>query len=475
MRTSVRLAVILVGAVTLLAGALRLYGLGRPDEKYFDEVYYATDGCFYAGVPYRQCGLGEAEERATVHPILGKALIGLGVDAAGNDPFGWRIGSAVAGTAVVALVGWMAFLLFGSALWAGVGSLLAATESLLFVQSRIAMLDIYLALFVVLGFALLVADRVRRDRRLATVAARSVEEERVAVVEGGAGQIAEPRRIWRPLRLGAGAAFGAATAVKWSGALALIAAIVLALAWERTRRARTRVDRPFRRALAEEGFGLYLALLIVPIAVYLLSWIPWLADRGLTLLDPEAYGQLVDHHLSMFEYHFELQPFEENGELTHPYLSRAWTWFLLVRPVAYFWEGDAACCREILGIGNPFLFWGSLLAVPYLLVAWWRRRSWQAGAIAVPILVQYLPWLAIGRPLFLFYMTPIAPFLALAVAYALRDLAAVGGPDRRIFVPTVGALVIVAVGLFAFFWPVLTGMHLSREAWELRIWFSSWV
>ena len=475
MRTPARLAVILVGAVTLLAGALRLYGLDRPGEKYFDEVYYATDGCFYAGVQYQRCGLDEASERATVHPVLGKVLIGWGVDAAGNDPFGWRIGSAVAGTAVVALVGWMGFLLFGSALWAGVAGLLAATESLLFVQSRIAMLDIYLAMFVVLGFALLIADRVRQERRVSAAAARPVEGERVAVVEGGAVAVSEPRRIWRPLRLAAGAAFGAATAVKWSGGLALIAAIVLAVTWERTRRARAGGDRPFLRALAEEGFGLYLALLIVPIAVYLLTWIPWLDDRGLTLLDLESYGRLVDHHVGAFDYHFNLKPFEEDGKLAHPYLSRAWTWFLLVRPVAYFWEGDAACCREILGIGNPFLFWGSLLSVPYLLLAWWRRRSWQAGAIAVPILVQFLPWLAIGRPLFLFYMAPIAPFLALAAAYSLRDLAAVGAPERRIFVPTVGALVIVAVGLFVFFWPVLTGTLLSRDAWELRIWFSSWV
>lgn len=471
MRTPARLAVILVGAVTLLAGAARVYGLARPGEKYFDEVYYASDGCLYAGYPYRQCGLDEDAERSWVHPPLGKFLIGSGVDAFGNDPFGWRIGSAVAGTAIVALVGWMAFLFWGSALWAGAAAVLAATESLLFVQSRIAMLDIYLALFVVLGFALLVADRVRQDRRAAASRARAPSDvEPVgAMVEGGAADVPPIRRAWRPLRLGAGAALGAATTVKWSGGTALLGGIVLAVAWERTRRARAGVDRPFGRALAEEGFGLYLAFVVVPLVVYLGAWIPWLADRGFDLV---ALGR---HHVQIFDYHFGLETIEENGELTHPYLSRAWTWFLLLRPVAYFWRGDPTCCAEILGIGNPFLFWGSLLFVPYLVAAWWRRRSWQAGAIAVPILIQFLPWLAIGRPLFLFYMTPIAPFLALGAIYGLRDLARVGAPDRRIFVPTVVALMIVAVGLFVFFWPVLTGHHLSREAWELRVWFSSWV
>jgi dolichyl-phosphate-mannose-protein mannosyltransferase len=469
-RNPVRLAVILVGAVTLLAGAVRVYGLGRPGEKYFDEVYYASDGCLYAGYPYRQCGLEENAERSWVHPPLGKFLVGYGVDAFGNDPFGWRIGSAVAGTAIVALVGWMAFVLLGSALWAGVAALLASAESLLFVQSRIAMLDIYLALFVVLGFALLAADRSRQDRR--AHAAAWVPEDRepvVAAVQGGAAEVAMVRRVWRPLRLGAGAALGAATAVKWSGGLALVGSIVLAVAWERSRRSRVGEEGPLGRALAEEGLGLYLAFVVVPLLVYLAAWIPWLAERGFDL------SELWRNHVRIFEYHFGLEPIKENGELTHPYLSRAWTWFLLLRPVAYFWRGDPNCCAEILGIGSPFLFWGSLLSVPYLLVAWWRRRSWQAGAIAVPILIQFLPWLAIGRPLFLFYMTPIAPFLALGAVYALRDLARVGAPNRRIFVPTVGALLIVAVGLFVFFWPVLTAQHISREAWELRIWFGSWV
>jgi dolichyl-phosphate-mannose-protein mannosyltransferase len=468
-RNPARLAVLLVGAVTILAGAVRVYGLDRPGEKYFDEVYYASDGCLHAGYPYRQCGLDEDAERSWVHPPLGKVLVGYGVDAFGNDPVGWRIGSAVAGTAIVALVGWMAFVLFGSALWAAAAALLAATESLLFVQSRIAMLDIYLALFVVLGFALLAADRARQDRRTAVASGPERVETEHLVVQGGATDVRTVRRVWRPLRLGAGAALGTATAVKWSGGLALVGAIVLAVAWERSRRARAGVDRPLGRALAEEGFGLYLALVVVPLLVYLAVWIPWLAERGFDLLE------LWRNHVHIFDYHFGLEPIEENGELTHPYLSRAWTWFLLLRPVAYFWRGDPNCCAEILGIGGPFLFWGSLLFVPYLVLSWWRRRSWQAGAIAVPILIQFLPWLAIGRPLFLFYMTPIAPFLALGAVYALRDLARLGGPDRRIFVPTVGALMIVAVGLFVFFWPVLTGQNISRDAWELRIWFGSWV
>jgi dolichyl-phosphate-mannose-protein mannosyltransferase len=451
-------AVLAVGAVTLLTGALRFYRLSDPPEKIFDEVYYASDGCWYAGEPYRSCGLEDDTERSWVHPPLGKQIIAVGIDAFGNRPFGWRVASAAAGTATVALVGVLGFLLFASPLWAAVGALLAGTENLLFVQSRVAMLDAFLALFIVLGFVLLVADRVRTGRRLtATEAPTEQEREREPV-----------RRGWRPLRLAAGASFGAAIAVKWSGVLALLGALILSVAWERTRRRRAGEPRSLRAALAEEGFGLYLALAVVPLLVYALTWLPWLADRGYDL------AEWARHHGDMAGYHLGLETVKENGEPIHPYMSRAWSWLLLLRPVAYFWQGDPDCCAEILGMGHPFLFWGALLALPYLALSWRTRRDWRAGALLVPVLIQFLPWLAASRPLFLFYMTPVTPFLALGTAYVLRDVA---GMDlsRRITAPAVALVVAVCVALFAFFWPVLIGDQVTPDAWRTRMWFDSWI
>jgi dolichyl-phosphate-mannose-protein mannosyltransferase len=443
MRSAVARAALAVGAVTLVAGVLRLDGLSHPPRKVFDEVYYASDGCLYAGYPFRQCDLEVDSERSWVHPPLGKQLIAVGVDALGNRALGWRISAAVAGTAVVALVGILAFLLFGSALWSGAAALLAASEHLLFVQSRIAMLDIFVALFVVLGFVLLVADRRRADRT--------------------------PSGGWRPLRLASGAAFGAATAVKWSGALALIGALILAVAWERTRRKEMGVDHPLARALGDQGPWLALSLLLVPFLVYSATWIPWLADRGFSLLE------WAGHHGGMAEYHLGLETTKENGEPIHPYMSTAWTWFLLARPVAYYWQGDPRCCGQILAIGNQLLFWGALLVLPYLAVSWSARRDWRAGAILVPVLVQYVPWLVVSRPLFLFYMTPVAPFLAVGMAYVLRDLAGLRFAQRRYALPAVLVVVAVGVALFAFFWPVLTGDHITYEAWRHRMWFKGWI
>ena len=465
-------AVLVVAAATVVAGALRFVHLGEPGRKYFDEVYYASDGCLYAGFPFRECGLEQAAERSWVHPPLGKALISLGIDPSGlmpgfgNTPFGWRVAAAAAGTATVGIVGVLAFLLFGRAVWAGVAGLLLATESLHLVQSRISMLDVFLAFFVALGFLLLVADR------------RANQDPRWAPGEGEPGGVAasseQARPVLggvRPLRLLAGASFGAAVAVKWSGAFALAGGAGLSMAWTIAAAVRRRRDPGFDRQSARldfvsEAAGQLLAFVLVPAAVYLATWLPWLADHS---FDVNAW---LAHHGDMWDYHRDLDAIKENGEPIHPYMSRAWSWFLMARPVAYYWKGDPSCCSEILGMGHPLLFWGALLVIPYLLISWISRRDWRAGAILVPILVQYLPWLLVSRPLFLFYMTPLTPFLALGTTFLLRDLSRVRLPGRRTAAAVVAVVVLVSVGVFVFFWPVLAAERIPYEEWQQRMWVS---
>lgn len=470
-------AVLIVGLVTAAAGTIRFWNLGHPEDKVFDEVYYASDGCLLAGVDHRECGLDSPTERSWVHPPLGKHLISWGVHAFGNRSLGWRAAAVAAGTATVAMVGALAFLLTRSGAWAGVAALLIGVEHLHFVQSRIAMLDVFQTFFAVLGILLLVGGRVRGDRLRARAlhpAGRAVLSpairERVAT-------IVAPPRIRRErhrrssvrwLWIGAGAALGAGAAAKWSGVYTLLAAALLALLWERSRRKGEGATRPLPRVLTEEGPFLALAFVLVPLLVYAATWIPWLAEHGFTVTG------WWRNHAAMADYHLQLEAFED-GEPIHPYMSQAWTWLAMLRPVAYHFEGAEGTAAEILAIGNPLLFWGAFLVLPYLALTWWRQRDWRAGALLVPILLQYVPWLFVTRPLFLFYMTPVTPFLALGATYVLRDLTLLRHLHRRVALAVAGAVIATTVALFVFFWPVLVGSTIAREAWEARIWFDGWI
>src|SRR5688572_21142614 len=253
-----------------------MWGLSSPPTLVFDENYYAKAACIFVGGSDERCKIESPNERAFreqewdvgsfVHPPLGKWTIALGIKAFGMDPFGWRIGSAVAGTLAVTGVALMAQLLFGRPLWTFIGGLLLALEHLSVVLSRQALLDIHLQLWVVAGFLCLVLDRRWIDRR--THRAPPGEDVVAAV----------PSPLWRPWRYAAGLAFGAALSTKWSGGFALLAAVVISLMWETSRRLRGDATRggAFRRALFQESFALVVAFVLIPVVVYVVTYLPWL-------------------------------------------------------------------------------------------------------------------------------------------------------------------------------------------------------
>jgi dolichyl-phosphate-mannose--protein O-mannosyl transferase len=504
--------VVALVAVGALAALLRLSHVTYPETRIFDEYYYSKSGCIYLGYSNQRCDINSSDERywrrerndtgAWVHPPLGKWAIALGELAFGTDSFGWRFSSVVFGTATVVLLAGIAQLLFGRPSWTFTAGLLLATEHLSFVQSRVAMLDVFVTTWIVAGFLLLLLDRRWIHRRTfprgepepvpvaattggeATLEPEAPGQETVAVEPApdgtdlvdapeptGPGAGAFPEPLFRPWRLAAGVALGAAIATKWSGLTAITTAIVLSVMWETTRRRRSGVDRPVWEALRAEGFGIVISLLLVPAAVYVLSYGVWFAQHGWNIVD---WMRLQG---AIWSYHSGLQVVDESGKPIHPYLSEAWKWLLLWRPVLYYSSYPVQGVRKVIyANGNPAIFWGSLLAVPYALVAWRRRRDWRAGFVAVAVLGLYVPWLFVSRPQFLFYATPIAPFLVLACVYALKDLSEmhVAGSRSRPYLPFVVGFVVLSVGLFVWFWPALTGGLLTDEAFRLRAWFPSW-
>ena len=456
-------------AVTALAAGLRFYQLSSPPTYVFDEVYYAKDGCFIAGYPYRECKLkAPGEQTFTVHPPLGRWIIAGGEKVYGNRPFGWRVASAVAGTASVALLALLALRLFHSVAWAGVSGILLATESLHFVQSRIAMVDIFLTMFVVAGFLFLVLDRDWIERRTPAFQEPSDQESDGDVLELPPDR--PPSPIFRPWRMAAGVALGLGAASKWSGIPLILGAIVLSMAWERSRRSRLRLERPLIEAVRDESFGIFWFLVMLPLAVYMASYADWFWENGIDL------GGWWDIQRGMASFSLDLRA-------KHPYASRAWTWLVMQRPVAYYYlcvGQPVSQCQpsEILAIGNPVIFWGSVIALPYTLVAGIRRRDWRVALILVAFAIQYFPWFLAARTMFFFYMAPVTPFMVLAFTYVLRDAGRV--PTlRKVWrwraSPVAVALVLLSVAAFVFFFPVLTGDAISHAAWQARMWFRSWI
>jgi len=531
--------VVAIVAVTAIAGFLRFFHLAHPPEFVFDEVYYPKAGCILIGWSNDVCHIDSNDERywrdqkwdvgSWVHPPLGKWEIGLGIKAFGMNPLGWRWTSALAGTLVVMFVAIIAQLLFGSALWTFVAGVLIATENLNVVMSRTAILDVHLELWVVAGFLFLVLDRRWIDRRepvpvdadpvttdnagspsldddppivLDDPLAQTVSDQNVRVASPSAPTYSP---LWRPWRFAAGAAFGAAIAVKWSGVAALAAAVLLSLAWETTRRRRPgrSLRAAFGRALARESLGIVLAFLIVPFAVYFITWLPWFNHWGYSLLhDPvTSFKQWGHEQAAIWDYHaHDSKEFAANSEgvmtPTHPYYAHTWTWILMLRPISFYVQDLGPDIQQILAIGNPAVFWASFITMPYLVFAWRRLRDWRAGFILIGFAMQYVPWFFVSRPQFFFYVLPMTPFMVLGVVYLARQLSEAtivlrdpvtgevdvnpdtGEPAVSVhhpYLPFVTIYLVIAVGLLVLFWPVLTAGQISDEHWKSIVWFRGWV
>jgi dolichyl-phosphate-mannose-protein mannosyltransferase len=476
-------------AVGLFAGVLRFTHLDYPETRIFDEYYYPKSACIFLGYSNARCDINSSAERywrtarddtgAWVHPPLGKWMIAAGELAYGTRSFGWRVSAAVTGTLSVVALAIVVQLLFGSPIWTFVAGLLLATENLNFVQSRTSMLDIFVTFWIVVGFLLLLLDRRWIDRRTADPGRTSEAEsatvqdiDRPVATSDGAGW-RFPQPLWRPWRFAAGVAFGCAFATKWSGITAIMGAVVLAFAWEVVRRKGRQISHPFWSTLQIETFGLVLAFLAVPALVYVVSYAGWFFHFGFHL------GEWANMQGAIASYQKHLTSIDPvTHQPIHPYLAQAWKWILLWRPVLYYTASPSPGVRQVIyANGNPAIFWGAILSVPYAAFAWWRARDWRAGFVVVAVLFLYVPWFFVSRPEFFFYATPITPFFVLACVYAVRELSEmrVPGATARPYLPVAVAFVIVSVGLFIFFWPVMTGAPITDAAFKLRTWFPSWV
>jgi dolichyl-phosphate-mannose-protein mannosyltransferase len=507
-------------AVTVLALFLRLWKLGRPHAFLFDETYYAKDAWslwhhgYVTGYVHdantrilagRLDGLYTDSPSMVVHPEVGKWLIGLGEHFFGMDPFGWRVASAVVGALMVAVMIRLARRVTGSTLLGCVAGLLLCFDGLQFVLSRLALLDIFAAFFLLCAISCLVADRDWGRLRMARLVPSGY---RTSADDWG------PVRglLWRPWRLAAGVCFGLACGTKWSAVFPLAAFGLLVWMWDAGARRAIGVRLPRLRSAVVDGLPAFGYLVLVAAVVYVLTWTGWLlhADAYERTLSNTQYGpyrgsylrrdahgffpELMQSLRSLWHYHHDVYTFHTRflDDATHTYQSKPQGWLILNRPVGVEADlgikpgeqgctapSDSTCLRQVLLLGTPALWWGGVLALVYAVYGWLGKRDWRFGLAVVGVLSTWLPWIPNDdRPIFSYYAIAILPFTVLAVTLCLGTM--IGGPRasyrRRMWgTAFAGAFLVLVIVNFAWFWPIYTGELLTTPQWLDRIWFNRWI
>ncbi len=507
-------------AVTLLAGFLRLWHLGRPNQFLFDETYYAKDAWSLWHHGYVTGYVDKANPRIlkgqvdglftdtpsmVVHPEVGKWIIGLGEHIFGMNSFGWRISAAVVGTLMVLVMIRLVRRLTGSTLLGCTAGLLLTFDGLQFVLSRSALLDGFLAFFLLSAVACLVADRDWGRLRMAKLVPTGYRT---------TGSDWGPVRgmLWRPWRLAAGILFGLACATKWNAVIPLAAFGLLVWMWDAGARRALGVRNARLRAALVDAVPAFFYLVVVALVVYVLSWTGWLLHAGEyekalsntqygaywgSYLEKDAHGffpELFQSLRSLWNYHQDVYTFHTRflNDATHTYQSKPQWWLILNRPVGMQADlgikpgvdgcdapADSTCLRQILLLGTPALWWGGVVALLYACYGWIARRDWRFGIVMIGLLTTWLPWIRYDeRPIFSYYAITTLPFTVIAVTLLLGIV--IGGPAasyrRRLWgTAFAGAFVILVIVNFAWFWPIYTGELISTPHWLERIWFRQWI
>lgn len=490
--------------IGLLAFLLRLIGVADPPRLIFDETYYAKDAWSLLQSGYERTWASDAnamiiagdlsgltdEASFIVHPPVGKWLIAAGQAVFGMTPLGWRIAAVVFGALLVVATVRLAHRVSRSLLIGALAGVLLTFDGLAFAMSRVALLDIFQATFLVAAVAALVADRDHHRHKLAD----AIEASGRLTLGGAFG----PLLWWRPWRWTAGVLFGLAIATKWNSLFVLAVFGLLSVWWDIGARRLAGAGFLAWTAVLKEGVLAFVSTVGAAFVVYVASWTGWLTtsggwgrDWGAQHPDHPWVGAFGEAFASLLNYHREIFGFHTGDyirEQTHSYDAHPAGWLLMLRPISFDAVNDIPvgtsdcvgpekCVAVVTAMGTPLLWWLAAAALVVALIWWLAARDWRFAVPALGALATYLPWFASAdRPVFFFYTITIVPFTVIALAMALGlVLGPAGAPGRR-----TGAIIVgVATGLvivnFAYLYPLLVGQTLPYSDWLSRMWLRSWI
>ncbi len=412
--------------------------LDIPKATYFDESVYVSAAFRF---------LKHEVNENWSHPPLGKMILAFGIYIFGNNPVGWRAMSVLFGSAIVVLIYLWAKVLFKDTTRAIECAVLTLLNQILFIQSRVGVIDIFMTGFLISGLTLLTLAKRRFD---------------------------SDQNIYNRFFYGSLIAFSLSAACKWYAWIPAFFCVIYYL---------FKTNFPKRKKFGI-NFLLVLACLILP---YAISFIPTIGMRHPTyapaLSSPVPLNISAPRNDPIYRRHYGISDFFtlhyqmllaqlEFSNSPAVFNTSVFSWPLMLYPMWIAAEkrpypnGDQYT-RAIVWIGNPLIMWVGFLAIGCCLLLFWKKRDPVAGLIAGIYILLWLSWLLIPRKVTLsYYYLPAALILSLAIPYTFKVL-------KFSFLTRIN-FILAATLVMLYFYPWLVGDPLTPQQFQERLWFSSW-
>ncbi len=381
------------------------------NSTYFDEIYFARTAYEYAN------GLMAYE---WVHPPLGKLIQAIPIAVFHRmAPFYYRLMGNIAGILMVLVMYLFAKKLFNKRNLAVVASLLMAFDTFHFAQTRMGTVDSFLVLFIILAFYFMYNYIIGEN---------------------------ENRNLFL-----SGLFFGCSVTTKWIG---LYGGLALAIIFLTHVIKNKKVN--FKLFLKSVCFFVLVPLLIYIGSYYIYPNVAWFNDFSI--------GEVFNQSLRMYDYHHNLKA-------THPYSSPFYTWPFSYKPVWYYSSyNEANLHGSISGVGNIIIWWFGILSYIYIFIKLFKKKDKIAYFLLCAITFTFLPFVFIGRLMFLYHYFAILPFIMLAVVYTLKDIAKKFKSNFVIYF-----YLLLVILFFIIYYPEVSGVYMPQKYFEFIEIFRTWV
>ncbi len=402
---------------------------GYYSSMYFDEIYHRRTA-------FEQLKGYSIYE--TTHPPLGKILISIGVAIFGMTPFGWRFMGTLSGVVMVMLMYILAKKLLKSNKIAFLCAFIFAFDFMHYTQTRIATVDSFLTMFVMLMFLFMY-----------NYAQIPLEDSRT--------------EQYLNLLL-SGMFMGCAVAVKWNGAygaagLAVYYFITLYIKCRNYMKANPNgKSKAVDYAVRTCGWCI-LVFVYLPFMIYFASFAPVFRAEGAKGIVREFFN----YQFSMFDYHSQLVA-------EHFFSSMWYTWPFIIKPIWYSVTRVGTNVSSISAFGNPLVWLPMTFCMVYMIAKCVKEKDKTALPVACGYFGCYLPWVLVTRLAFIYHYFPATVFGVLAIGYRARKFVE-NKPKREKYLVVYGLLVFAC---FIVFFPVVSGVAAGQTYVDSLELLSTW-
>lgn len=368
------------------------------NSSYFDEIYFARTAYNY---------LNNEETYEWTHPPLGKMIQAIPVILFNKmAPFYYRLMGNIAGIIMIFIMYLLGIELFKKRKWAIVSSLLMFFETSHFVQTRIGTVDSFLILFIMLAIYFMIRHITKKETKYNLFLS--------------------------------GLFFGLSMCVKWTGALGGLAlAIIYFYDFIKNK-------RNIKKTLS---YGT-IYFVIIPLIIYTSIYFIYPKNR---VAYTDSYKAIIDQTEMMYNYHSKLTD-------DHFFSSDWYTWPISYKPVWYYEQEYSYVTKgTITAIGNIVIWWLGIIAVLYLPYRIIKKKELESIILLITVLSLWLPYIFIGRVMFLYHYFPVVPFITLAVVKLLKDIEE---KTKKTFI--VPIYLTIVIGFFIIYYPVISGIPVSK-------------